>query len=81
MWCDNNAVVNAFTNFKIRDPILLACIHNVWLLAAVYNGKVKAKHVKGICNVYASILSRWHHYNNLETLPLRILKACEWLQP
>ena len=37
VWCDNKAVVNAFRNFLIRDPILMACVCNIWLLAAVFN--------------------------------------------
>ena len=80
-WCDNSAVVNIFTNFKIRDSILMACVRNVWLLAAVYNIDLKVKHIQGVSNVYADILSRWSHYNNQNTLPVRILKTCKWLQP
>ena len=80
-WCDNSAVVNIFTNFKIRDSILMACVRNVWLLSAVYNIDLKVKHIKGVSNVYADILSRWSHYNNQNTLPVRILKTCKWLQP
>ena len=80
-WCDNSAVVNIFTNFKITDSILMACVRNVWLLSAVCNIDLKVKHIKGVSNVYADILSRWTHYNNQNTLPVRILKTCKWLQP
>ena len=58
----------------------MACVRNVWLLAAVHNIEIKVKNVKVICNVYADILSRWYHYNNINILPARILKASKWLQ-
>ena len=74
-------MVNIFTNFKIRDSILMACACNVWLLSAVYDIELKVKHVKGVCNVYADILSRWCHYSNQNTLPVKIFKTCKWLQP
>ena len=37
IWCDNNAVVNAFTFHKIKDNYLMACVRSVWLLCAQYN--------------------------------------------
>ena len=49
-------MVNIFTNFKIRDSILMACVRNVWLLAAVYNIDLKVKHIQGVSNVYVDIL-------------------------
>ena len=58
VWCDNNAVVNAFTFHKIKDNYLMACVHSVWLLCAQYNIKLKVVHIRGTCNQYADILSR-----------------------
>ena len=34
IWCDNKAVVHAFTFDKIKDNFLLLCVHSVWLLCA-----------------------------------------------
>ena len=37
IWCDNFAVVNAFTNNKIKDSFLQARVRTVWLICARYN--------------------------------------------
>ena len=42
VWCDNFAVVNAFTSHKMKDSFLLACVRTVWLLCAKYNIDSKA---------------------------------------
>ena len=64
IWCDNFAVVNAFTHHKIRDVFLMACVRTIWLICAVYNIKLKVKHIRGIENTYADILSRLSFYND-----------------
>ena len=56
IWCDNFAVVNAFTHHKI--------VRTVWLICAVYNIKLNVKHIRGIENTYADILSRLSFYND-----------------
>ena len=59
IWCDNLAVVNAFTNHGIRDVFLMACVRTAWLICAIDNIKLQVKHIRGIDNTYADILSRW----------------------
>ena len=56
----------------------MACVHTVWLVCAMYNIILNVKHVKGICNIYIDILSRWPHYSNMCTTPVRIFKKCTW---
>ena len=68
IWCDNFAVVNAFTHHKIRDVFLISCVQTAWLICAMYNIKLKVKHIRGIENIYADILSRWSYYNNKELI-------------
>ena len=67
IWCDNLAVVNAFTFNRMRDNILMAIIHFAWLYTAAYNINLVVKHISGTSNVYADVLSRWPYYNNLNT--------------
>ena len=81
IWCDNNAVVNAFTFHKIKDNYLMACVRSVWLLCAQYNIKLKVSHIRGTCNQYADILSRWDSYVNCNMTEVQFLKACTWLRP
>ena len=40
-WCDNWAVVNAFTSHKINDPFLSDCARSVWLICTTYNINIK----------------------------------------
>ena len=35
LWCDNIAVVNAFSHHKMRDPWLTTCIRNTGILLPV----------------------------------------------
>ena len=79
--CDNFAVVNAFTNNKIKDSFLLACVRTVWLICARYNIQLIVKHIRGVNNTCADILSRWHHYGNLNTSSVKFLKNCRWYYP
>ena len=58
IWCDNWAVVNAFTSHKINDPFLSDCARSTWLICAIYNINIKIKHIAGTSNLYADILSR-----------------------
>ena len=45
IWCDNWAVVNAFTSHKINDPFLSDCARSTWLICAIYNINMKIKQV------------------------------------
>ena len=64
--CDIWAVVNVFNNHKVRDPLLMAILRSVWLYMTAFNIDLKVKHIKGLNNVYADILSHWQIYKNLQ---------------
>ena len=81
IWCDNFAVVNAFTNNKIKYSFLQACVRTVWLICARYNIQLIVKHIRGVYNTFADILSRWHHYGDLNTSSVKIFKNCRWYHP
>ena len=62
IWCDNWAVVKAFQSNRIKDIWLMAAVRTVWLYIAAFNIDLQVKHIKGVKNTYADILSRWHTY-------------------
>ena len=78
IWCDNWAVINAFTYSKIRDNIFMATVRSVWLYIAKFNINLVVKHIAGKDNVYADALSRWQYYNVLNTVVVRVLKTFVW---
>ena len=78
IWCDNAAVVNAFTFHKIRDPWLMTYVRNVWYFTALYNVQLEVKHIEGIKNIYADILSRWQSYSHSNNVTVQYLKSCVW---
>ena len=78
IWCDNWAVVNAFQSNQIKDIWLMAAVRTVWLYTAAFNIDLQVKHIKGVQNTYADILSRWHTYEASELSPVRVLKQCNW---
>ena len=78
IWCDNVAVVHAFTFHKIQDPWLMACVRNVWYFSALHNVQLQVKHIAGINNVYADILSRWHTYSYCNSTTVQYMKSCIW---
>ena len=57
--CDNQAVVAVLTHSKTKDPFLVTCAWNVWLLAALYDLEITYVHIRGKNNVVANLLSRW----------------------
>ena len=59
IWCDNEAVVNAFQSFRIQYPFIMACVRSVWLTCAIFNIKLVVKHIPGKSNNYADMLSRY----------------------
>ena len=67
IWCNNLAVVNAFTSYRVRNSFLMAIIRSVWLYTAAYNINLVVKHISGTCNVYADVLSRWPYYCDLKS--------------
>ena len=56
---DNRAVVDVLSFGRAKDPVLVTCARNVWLLSATYNVTVVVSHVAGIRNTAADLLSRW----------------------
>ena len=78
IWCDNLAVVHAFTYHKVRDVWLMACVRNIWQFTASYNIKLEVKHIAGQENVYADILSRWNKYKDIPCVEVKYLKSCDW---
>ena len=58
IFCDNLAVVQVITSGKPRDPILGACIRNIWLLLAVLDIDLRIQHISGKKNIIADLLSR-----------------------
>ena len=79
VYCDNMGVINVYTNHKIQDPFLVACMGSVWLICAVIT--IKLQHIKGEMNVYADILSRWHAYCHSNSSNVAILKQCNSFHP
>ena len=57
--CDNEAVVTVLTTGKTRDAFLAACARNIWFVTAIHDMEVQYKHVSGVNNQVADILSRW----------------------
>ena len=58
----------------------MAILHSVWLYTAAYNIDLQVKHIKGLNNVYADVLSHWRVYKDLQIPEVRILKHCCWHQ-
>ena len=81
IWCDNQAVVEVFSNNKIKDPFLMASVHTAWLICANYNIKLQVNHIRGAANVYAEILSRWDYYKYFQSAEVQYLKSCHWKNP
>ena len=45
--CDNMSVIQVLTSGKTRDPILMLCARNIWLLTAIYNIHLSVSHIIG----------------------------------
>ena len=56
----------------------MAVLRSVCLYTAAYNIDLQVKHIKGLNNVYADILSRWRVYKELQISEVQILKNCLW---
>ena len=78
IWCDNLAVVQAFTFHKIKDVWLMACVRNKWQFTATYNINLTVNHISGQENTYADILSRWDRNKNVICTEVKYLQSCHW---
>ena len=58
IFCDNEAVVQVIGNSKTKDPVLAACLRNIWLITASYDIDINIKHIAGIKNNIADALCR-----------------------
>ena len=56
----------------------MACVRNVWYFSALHNVQLHVKHIAGINNIYADILSRWHTYSYCNSTTVQYLKSCIW---
>ena len=65
-FCDNMAVVQVVQPGKTKDPMLAACIRNIWLEASMYDITIKIEHIKGKSNVAADAFSRLYSENPVD---------------
>ena len=65
MYCYNAAVVDVCRNLKTKDPILGACIRNLFMMNARFNIDFECKHIRGDLNVVADALSRKYDASNV----------------
>ena len=79
MFCDNQAVVEVMANGRSRDKYLAACARTIWLLLAQYNIRLNVLHIAGLENRYADTLSRWFHFQRVDSVVVRHLKRCTWV--
>ena len=56
--CDNFTVVQVVDSGRTRDPLLTACIRNIWLLAPKWDMDFKEIHIPGKNNLQSDTLSR-----------------------
>ncbi|XP_077985110.1 uncharacterized protein LOC144439750 [Glandiceps talaboti] len=64
--CDNQATVWVINTGRARDKFMLACLRELWLVAATYEFELRAVHIAGTENRLADVLSRWHLHPNYE---------------
>ena len=76
--CDNWAVVNTFSNNKIKDTLLMAIVRSVWLYTAKLNINLKVQHIRGKENQYADILSCWEVYQYSNDQRVAQLMNYQW---
>ena len=58
--CDNIACVYTLNTGRARDPYLLKCAREIWLISATHDFVITACHKRGADNVIADTLSRSH---------------------
>ena len=59
LFCDNIAVVQVLQSGHTKDPFLVVCARNVWLLAAKHDIEITYIHIAGKKNRTDDLLSRW----------------------
>jgi hypothetical protein len=64
IFCDNAAAVSVFQTHRAADKILQAIARNIWLLASIWDIKLRIEHIPGKDNVVADLLSRWRTCTN-----------------
>ena len=77
--CDNLAVVEFINSGKTRDPFLVNCSRNIWLLTAIFNIQLVMVHIPGKHNVIANLLSRWITINNPQYKLNQLLPQNIWV--
>jgi hypothetical protein len=65
--CDNAAAVSVLNTGRGRDPFLLKCAREVWLLSALHDFQVEIIHTPGALISSADALSRYHLHPHLAT--------------
>ena len=58
--CDNAAVVSSLNSGCVQDPLLAACLHELWFLVASYEFELWAVHLPSADNRLADLLSLSH---------------------
>ena len=67
--CDNMAVVQVVHSGKTKDPMLAACIRNIWLEASIHDITIKIEHIKGKNNVIGCTqITQWILYSSTKLL-------------
>ena len=74
--CDNPAMVQVTNSHKTRDPFLVACDKNIWLLTANHDISLQVHHIKGKKNIQADLLSRLHSQFQVNQEVLQELRHC-----
>ena len=59
-FCDNTASVAVVNNGAARDPFLQNCLREICFWAAYYEFEIRARHLAGVNNRTADVLSRFH---------------------
>ena len=75
------AVVQVVHSGKTKDPMLAACVRNIWLEASIHDITIKIEHIKGKNNVIADALSRLYSDNPVDFVLINeIAKEYTWEQ-
>ena len=59
-FCDNIACVHVLQTGRGRDPFLLQCAREIWMISATHDFTLLPLHRPGQDNIAADCLSRWH---------------------
>ena len=59
---------------KTKDPCLVACIRNIWLVSAHYDIKIQIEHIQGNKNLETDLLSRMYSGKQVDMQLLNNLK-------